>query len=174
MTWIKDGKVFNGKLVIDGKVSFVAGDPKPELMRNLGWEEYTPSAVESPAVEVDRTAFDAACAQFRAVCKRIRKLAGLPNFKGGFDEMADFQSSELYMTLSGLRMAIAWSAANELCIYEGAKIDLGQPEWWYQCWEMDEPEVVEEPRIEPPEVPEEIEEPIEPADTEEPDAPNND
>ena len=29
---------------------------------------------------------------------------------------------------------MAWSAANELCKYEGSKIGLGQPDWWYDCW----------------------------------------
>ena len=42
MQWIKDGKIFDGRLTINGRVSFISGDPDPELMRSLGWSEYTP------------------------------------------------------------------------------------------------------------------------------------
>ena len=44
--WIKDGKLFDGRLEIDGHVSFVAGEPDPELMLSLGWEEYIPPIPE--------------------------------------------------------------------------------------------------------------------------------
>ena len=40
--WKKDGQIFNGRLVQNGRVSFIAGEPPAELMRSLGWEEYTP------------------------------------------------------------------------------------------------------------------------------------
>ena len=43
MLWIKDGVIFRGRLVINGRVSFVSGEPDPELMRSLGYEEYTPA-----------------------------------------------------------------------------------------------------------------------------------
>ena len=46
MLWIKDGKLFDGKLTINGRTAFVAGEPDPALMRSLGWEEYTPPAPE--------------------------------------------------------------------------------------------------------------------------------
>ena len=36
MLWIKDGKLFDGRLELDGKVMFIAGDPDPELMRRGG------------------------------------------------------------------------------------------------------------------------------------------
>ena len=85
------------------------------------------------------TAFNAACEQFRAVCGQIATAASFPDFKGGFDEMAEFQRSELYGTLPGLQLAMAWSAANELCKYEGQKVGYGQPAWWYYCWQIPEP-----------------------------------
>ena len=44
MQWKKDGQIFAGRLVINGRVSFVSGEPDPALMRSLGWEEYTPPA----------------------------------------------------------------------------------------------------------------------------------
>ena len=50
MLWIKDGVIFRGRLEINGRVSFVSGEPDPDLMRSLGWEEYTPPAPE-PAPE---------------------------------------------------------------------------------------------------------------------------
>lgn len=42
MLWVKDGKFFDGKIEINGRVSFVAGEPDPALMRSLGYEEYVP------------------------------------------------------------------------------------------------------------------------------------
>lgn len=71
---------------------------------------------------------------FRAVCTDIGALLGVEDFRGGFDEMQTFQASEMFNTMPGLRLAIEWSAANELCKYEGAKIGLGQPDWWHECW----------------------------------------
>lgn len=46
MLWIKDGKLFDGKIEINGRVSFVSGEPDPELMRSLGYEEYVPPPPE--------------------------------------------------------------------------------------------------------------------------------
>ena len=46
MPWIKDGKIFNGRLTLDGKVRIIAGDPDPELMRRAGYAEYVPPAPE--------------------------------------------------------------------------------------------------------------------------------
>ena len=46
MLWIKDGVIFNGRLVIDGRTAFIAGEPPAELMRSLGWEEYVPPRAE--------------------------------------------------------------------------------------------------------------------------------
>ena len=46
MLWIKDGKIFNGRLTLDGKVRIIAGDPDPALMRRAGYTEYVPPAPE--------------------------------------------------------------------------------------------------------------------------------
>ena len=82
--------------------------------------------------------FNAACAQFRAVCSSIASAIGDPDFKGGFDEMIAFSQTPVYQTFEGLQLAMAWSAANELCVYEAKKIGIGQPDWWYLCWELQE------------------------------------
>ncbi len=87
-----------------------------------------------PEAIADRSDFDAACARFREICGEIGKLAGNPEFKGGFDEMTAFQESVAFATTEGIRLSLAWNAANELCKYEGAKIGLGQPAWWRECW----------------------------------------
>lgn len=42
MLWEKNGKFFDGRLELDGKVMFIAGEPDPELMRRAGYEEYVP------------------------------------------------------------------------------------------------------------------------------------
>lgn len=44
--WIKDGLIFRGRLEIDGRTSFIAGEPPAEVMRANGWAEYTPPAPE--------------------------------------------------------------------------------------------------------------------------------
>lgn len=46
MLWVKDGKIFNGRLLLDGKACIIAGDPDPELMRRAGYTEYVPPAPE--------------------------------------------------------------------------------------------------------------------------------
>ena len=84
--------------------------------------------------------FEAACIQFRTLCEEIGEFIGDPDFKGGFDEYAEFATSDAYAEnpVRGNALAIQWSALNELCKYEGAKKGIGQPGWWYRCWEMAE------------------------------------
>lgn len=86
------------------------------------------------------TPFEAACAQFRALCASIGEFIGDPDFRGGFDEYAVFATSEAYQAnpVQGDALAIQWSALNELCKYEGSKEGYGQPDWWYRCWELAE------------------------------------
>lgn len=99
-----------------------------------GWSTERPAAPPEP--EPDRTDFEAACAQFRTVCAAIGTAIGDNDFRGGFDEMAAFSEHPVFSTLDGVKLAIAWSAANDLCVYEGKKIGLGQPAWWYDCWQQ--------------------------------------
>ena len=82
--------------------------------------------------------FEAACAQFRTICAAIGQFIGADNFHGGFGEMASFASSEAYQAnpVMGNSLAIQWSAANEQGKYFGSKIGLGQPQWWYRCWQL--------------------------------------
>ncbi len=84
----------------------------------------------------DDSQFRSACQQFRYVCKRIGEVTGNPEFKGGFDEMSAFLASSASAEPEGIRLSLAWNAANELCKYEGAKIGLGQPAWWRKCWNV--------------------------------------
>ena len=42
MQWKKDGQIFDGRLVRDGRTSFIAGELPVEQMRSLGYEEYVP------------------------------------------------------------------------------------------------------------------------------------
>lgn len=60
MLWIKDGKLFDGRLEIDGKVMFIAGEPDPELMRRAGYEEYVPPEPEPEPENPDFLAVKAA------------------------------------------------------------------------------------------------------------------
>lgn len=132
MPWIKDGIIYHGGgVVVDGMRIFPVGEPDPELMRKAGYVEDTPPTPEPP----DMTAFNAACQQFKQVCAQIALATGIEGFKGGFDEMVEFQQAQIFNTLQGMQLATAWNAADKLCTYEAAKIGIGQPEWWYRCWE---------------------------------------
>jgi len=83
----------------------------------------------------DTTAFDEACASFRAICKEIGELISEPDFKGGFDEIAKYQASEQATTTEGIILGLKWNTADKLCTYEASKLGIGQPDWWYRCWE---------------------------------------
>lgn len=131
MPWEKDGKEFSAPLVV-GNIAW--WHPTPEMLEEAGWRWEEPLP---PPEAVDTTAFDAACMQFRKVCAVLGQAIGDPEFKGGFDEYADFITSDFAKTdpAQAALFASMWSGANELCKYEGAKIGYCQPEWWYKCWE---------------------------------------
>lgn len=82
--------------------------------------------------------FEEACAQFREVCAAIGEFIGDADFRGGFDEYTIFAVSQAFLDnpILGNTLAIQWSGCNERCKYEGAKIGLDQPAWWYKCWEL--------------------------------------
>lgn len=115
------------------KVSYTE-QPTPEQIAQVQTiiDNYSDEAAQT---EIEAP-FVAACGQFKGVCGQIATAMNVPEFKGGFDEMLEFQASPVSATSGGMRLALAWSAANELCKYEGGKIGLGQPAWWYRCWEL--------------------------------------
>ena len=84
--WIKDGVPFRNPLIVDDRAIY---NPTPEELTAAGYSIYVPPAPEpEPEPEpIDRTAFDSACQQFRAVCAQIGVAIGNENFRGGFDEM---------------------------------------------------------------------------------------
>jgi hypothetical protein len=96
--------------------------------------------VEIPETPIDRTAFDSACETFKNICIEIGELAENPNFKGGLDEMLEFQLTEIAATAAGISLSLKWTAADKLCTYEALKIGIGQPAWWYDCWGIIQPE----------------------------------
>ena len=103
-----------------------------ELFEQLGG---TITEDDTPTPEQE---FESACAQFRTICAASGQFIGAENFHGGFGEMASFASSEAYQAnpVMGNGLAIQWSAANEQGKYFGSKIGLGQPQWWYRCWQL--------------------------------------
>ena len=103
-----------------------------ELFEQLG------GTITDDGTPTQEQEFEAACAQFRTICAAIGQFIGADNFHGGFGEMASFASSEAYQAnpVMGNGLAIQWSAANEQGKYFGSKIGLGQPQWWYRCWEL--------------------------------------
>ena len=83
---------------------------------------------------VDRADLEAAYTSFRAVCSAIGALIGNADFKGGFDEIAAFQNLESAQSQTGIMLALRWMAADKQCTYEAAKLGIGQPAWWNECW----------------------------------------
>lgn len=132
-------------------------NPTNEQYIQAGYTNVTPPPpAPDPTYEQHHQEFLSACAQFRAVCGQIQQAAQLESFTGGFDEMVAFQQSEVYSTLPGIQLAIAWSAANDLCTYLASKLGIGQPEWWYDCWAQVTPEqatLETEPEQEPEQAP---------------------
>lgn len=114
--------------------------PLPRLDIEGGEEDVRGIVIDGELVELpeppgpDTAAFDAACAEFRAVCDAIRILLNVAEFRGGFDEMPAFRESGAASTAAGMALAIRWMAADKACTYEGSKLGLGQPAWWYHCW----------------------------------------
>lgn len=106
-------------------------------MSHFGWEKRTREIEVPEPPTIDRTNFDTACEKFRTICTAIGQLIDEPDFKGGFDEMTEFESSENATTPEGIAMALQWLACDKLCTYEAMKIGLGQPEWWYECWQSE-------------------------------------
>jgi len=85
-------------------------------------------------VTVDRTALDAAYTNFRAVCSAIGTLIGNADFKGGFDEISSFADSEAAQSQAGIILSLKLTFADKQCTYEAAKLGIGQPQWWNECW----------------------------------------
>jgi hypothetical protein len=85
---------------------------------------------------IDRTDLETAYAQFREVCSQIQTFAGLTSFKGGFDEAIAFLKSDAFAAdkLTGTYLFSLWQGADKAATYEAAKIGIGQPAWWKECW----------------------------------------
>lgn len=117
-------------------------DKNPQWLAEHGFSMMSDEELSQYAVtdEIDTTAFQNACAQFKSVCRQIGEAIGVSNFTGGFDEYATFINSDYAKEnpAQASLLASMWSGANEYAKYEGAKIGLGQPEWWYRCWEQEE------------------------------------
>lgn len=90
--------------------------------------------VSENAATVDRTALDAAYTNFRAVCSAIGTLIGNADFKGGFDEISSFADSEAAQSQAGIILSLKLTFADKQCTYEAAKLGIGQPQWWNECW----------------------------------------
>ena len=101
-----------------------------------GWTYEDIEIPDLNSTPIDDTQFKKACQQFVLVCKQIGQFIGDQNFKGGFDQYDKFINSTASMLNPSKASLLAsmWSGTNEYCKYEGQKIGLKQPDWWYQCW----------------------------------------
>ena len=116
--------------------------------KNIQWlteNGYTDMSAEEIAeygqsLERDLTNFNNVCQIFKSVCHQIGTFIGNPDFKGGFDEYTEFITAEATQEnpAQASLLASMWSGANEYAKYEGEKIGLGQPDWWYKCWEEEQ------------------------------------
>lgn len=93
---------------------------------------------DDPKLVEYRTYLNECYANFRSVCKSIETLSGITPFKGGFDEMEVYQTNVASQTQEGLLLAIKWMAADKACTYAAAKLNIGQPDWWHECWSTNE------------------------------------
>jgi len=82
--------------------------------------------------------FAEAAAKFRALCDEIGAFISNPSFTGGFEEVAVFHNSRAAQNdpITAHALALQWMELNEECKYKGARIGLGQPEWFYRAWEL--------------------------------------
>ncbi len=131
--WKKDGTIYNGKSIVHN--GYRIFNPNERVLKEAGYEWVEPIIPEQPDLSALQAEFDAACVKFREICSAIGTLIGNPAFKGGFDEMAEFESSASANTEAGVALSIKWMAADKLCTYLASKLGIGQPDWWYQCWE---------------------------------------
>lgn len=110
----------------------------PAWLADNGYTLKTPeeiaACVSENAATVDRTALDAAYVNFRAVCSAIGTLIGNENFRGGFDEISSFADSEAAQSQAGIVLSLKLTFADKQCTYEAAKLGIGQPQWWNECW----------------------------------------
>ena len=128
--WKKDNKIFKNPLIFNDQKIF---NPSDEELTAAGytWEE-PPVIDNSEKIAELNTAYSA----FRSICAEIGTLLGVENFTGGFDEMTAFENNEAAATPEGIALSIKWIAADKLCTYLASKLGIGQPDWWYQCWEQ--------------------------------------
>lgn len=89
---------------------------------------------DDPKLVEYRTYLNACYTNFRSVCKKIETLSGIIPFKGGFDEMEVYQTNAVSKTQDGIGLAVEWMAADKACTYAAAKLNIGQPDWWHECW----------------------------------------
>lgn len=82
--------------------------------------------------------FEEACRGFRYTCYQVRVLVNDPSFKGGIDEMRDLLktgvATKYPKEFPQLSTMFQWY--DKECTYLGGKLNLGQPAWWYRCWEL--------------------------------------
>lgn len=87
---------------------------------------------------VDRTKFESLCDKFRNTCYEIRKVAGLPHFRGSYDECELTADREDLIT--NIRYQALYNKLNVLnlsCRHEGEKLGYRSAEWWIYCWETE-------------------------------------
>lgn len=101
--------------------------------------------IEDNGAPTPEEEFAAAAAKFRALCDEIGEFIGEPSFTGGFEEVVSFNNSRAAQNapMTAYALALRWMELNELCKYKGSKIGLGQPAWFYRCWELAAEEPVE-------------------------------
>ena len=144
--WVdKDGNIAGSSIIVN-----IAGEgEEPRLLRVFNptaeqyiqagyhWED-PPEPTPDPEYERRYQEYLVACGQFRTVCGMIKEFAGLDKFTGGFDEAMDFIQSAPFMAniVQGTYLFSLWQGADKAATYAADKIGLGQPEWWYDCWEQ--------------------------------------
>lgn len=87
--------------------------------------------------------FREACRGFRELCYRVRPIVGDDNWRGSIDEIRDALTDPKVIShpdFQFLSTMLTWY--DKECTYLGGKIGLGQPAWWFKCWEYEQEEAI--------------------------------
>lgn len=87
--------------------------------------------------------FKEACRGFRELCYLVRPIVGDPNWRGAIEEIRDALKDPRVVRhpdFQYLSTMLTWY--DKECTYLGSKIGLGQPGWWYRCWEYEQEEIL--------------------------------
>lgn len=84
---------------------------------------------------VDRQDYEMCLERFRDICKQVRDLTGIHDFRGGYDEWRAIAMDPTWNTNAALLLlSRQCDAINLETNYEASKLGIVSPNWWKECW----------------------------------------